>query len=235
MSPRSDNAVVIIGSGPGIGTNTAAVFAANKFNKVALVARNPVQLDKDAESVRASVDGNITVKTYSTDVIDPAQFTTTLKQISQDLGTIEVILYNAAIVSQSRHFQVTDDELIRDFKISTIALNNVTKWAIPQFVALAEKDASTQPTLIVTSSHLPETPETDIVSLSVSKAAQKNFTRSLRMEFEPKGVHVALLTVAGYVFDHNQVLNAKYIARQAWELYAQPKGSWTEDVRIEEP
>ncbi|KAL7819487.1 NAD(P)-binding protein [Trichoderma aethiopicum] len=238
MSPRSDNAIVIIGSGPGIGTNTAAVFAANKFNKVALVARNPTQLDKDAESVKSAANNNfnnIIVKTYSTDVIDPAQFTTTLKQISQDLGTVEVVLYNAALVSNSRHLEVTDDELIRDFKISTVALNNVTKWAMPQLVALAEKDASAQPTLIVTSSHLPEAPETDLVSLSVAKAAQKNFVRSLRMEFEPKGVHVALLSVAGYVFDHHQFLNAKYIARQAWELYVQPRGSWTEDVRIEEP
>ncbi|PTB66203.1 NAD(P)-binding protein [Trichoderma citrinoviride] len=235
MSPRSDNAVVIIGSGPGIGTNTAAVFAANKFNKVALVARNPTQLDKDAESVKSAANDNITVKTYSTDVVDPGRFTSTLKQISQDLGTIEVVLYNAAIVSKSHHLQVTDDELIRDFKLSTIALNNLSKWAMPQLVALAEKDASAQPTLIVTSSHLPEAPETDLVSLSVSKAAQKNFARSLRMEFEPKGVHVALLSVAGYVFDHLQFLNAKYIARQAWELYAQPRGSWTEEVRIEEP
>lgn len=74
---------------------------------------------------------------------------------------------------------------------------------MPQLVALAEKDASAKPTLIVTSSHLPEAPETDLVSLSVAKAAQKNFVRSLRMEFEPKGVHVALSSVAGYVFDHN--------------------------------
>ncbi|TFA98186.1 hypothetical protein CCMA1212_010000 [Trichoderma ghanense] len=235
MPPRSDNAIVIIGSGPGIGTNTAAVFAANKFNKIALVARNPTQLDKDAESIKSAANSSITVKTYSTDVIDPAQFTATLKQISQDLGTIEVVLYNAAIVSQSRHLEVTDDELIHDFQISTIALNNLSRWAMPQLVALAERDASAQPTLIVTSSHLPEAPETDLVSLSVSKAAQKNFTRSLRMEFEPRGVHVALLSVAGYVFDHKKFLNARYIARQAWELYAQPRGSWTEDVRIEEP
>ncbi|KAL6884896.1 NAD(P)-binding protein [Trichoderma longibrachiatum] len=173
MSPRSDNAIVIIGSGPGIATITAAVFAANKFNKVALVARNPSQLDKDAESVKSAANNiynTITVKTYSTD---------------------------------SRHLEVTNDELIRDFKISTVALNNVTKWAMPQLVALAEKDASAKPTLIVTSSHLPEAPETDLVSLSVAKAAQKNFVRSLRMEFEPKGVHVALSSVAGYVFDHN--------------------------------
>ncbi|KAL6804858.1 NAD(P)-binding protein [Trichoderma sp. SZMC 28013] len=235
MSSRSDNVVVVVGSGPGIGTNTAAVFAANKFNKVALVARNPAQLEKDAATVTSAAHGNAIVKTYSTDVIDPVKFTATLKQISQDLGTVEVVLYNAAIVAQSRHIEVTDEELIRDFMISTIALNNLSKWAFPQLTALAEEDSSAQPTLIVTSSHLPETPETNLVSLSMSKAAQKNFTRSLRLEFEPKGVHVALLSVAGYVLDQNQRLNAKNIAQEAWNLYNQPKGSWTEDVRIEEP
>jgi short-subunit dehydrogenase len=235
MSSRSDNAIVVVGSGPGIGTNTAAVFAANKFNKVALVARNPAQLEKDAATVTSAANGNVTVKTYSTDVIDPAKFTATLKQISQDLGTVEVVLYNAAIVAESRHLEVTDEELIRDFKISTIALNNLSKWAFPQLTALAAKDSSAQPTVIVTSSHLPETPETNLVSLSMSKAAQKNFTRSLRLEFEPKGVHVALLSVAGYVLENNQKLNPKNIAKEAWNLYTQPKGSWTEDIRIEEP
>jgi len=235
MSSRSDNAIVVIGSGPGIGTNTAAVFAAKKFNKVALVARNPAQLEKDAATVTSAADGNVTVKTYSTDVIDPAKFTETLKQISQDLGTVEVVLYNAAIVAESRHIEVSDEELIRDFKISTIALNNLSKWAFPQLTALAAKDSSTQPTVIVTSSHLPETPEANLVSLSMSKAAQKNFTRSLRLEFEPKGVHVALLSVAGYVLEDNKQLNPRNIAQQAWNLYSQPKGSWTEDIRIEEP
>ncbi|KAM0252374.1 hypothetical protein ACHAQJ_007757 [Trichoderma viride] len=235
MSSRSDNTVVIIGSGPGIGTNTAAVFAAKKFNKVALIARNPVQLEKDAANVISASNGNATVKTYSTDILEPAKFLATLNQINQDLGTVEVVLFNAAIVAESRLLEVSDDELLRDFKISTIALNNLSKWAFPQLAALASKDATTSPTVIVTSSHLPEAPETNLVSLSMSKAAQKNFTRSLRLEFEPKGVHVAILSVAGYVTETNKKLNPKNIAEQAWNLYSQPKGSWTEDIRIEEP
>lgn len=235
MSARSDNAIVIVGSGPGIGANTAALFASRKFNKVALVARNPVQLEKDAAFVVNAANGNVTVKTYSTDIIDPARFVATLNQINEDLGTPEVVLFNAAMVVESRHLEVTDDELIRDFKISTISLNNFSKWAFPQLIALAEKDATTQPTVIVTSSHLPEAPETNLVSLSISKAAQKNFTRSLRLQFEPKGVHVAILSVAGFVTETNKKLNPKNIAEQAWNLYTQPKGSWTEDIRIEEP
>lgn len=235
MSARSDNAVVIVGSGPGIGGNTAAVFAAKKFNKVALVARNPTQLEKDAAFVTSASSGNATVKTYSTDVLDPAKFTTTLAQISKDLGTVEFVLFNAAIVAESSHQEVSDDELLRDFKISTIALNNLSKWAFPQLTALASEDASAKPTVIVTSSHLPEAPEANLVSLSMSKAAQKNFTRSLRMVYEPKGVHVAILTVAGYVTETNKYLNPRNIAEQAWNLYSQPKENWTEDVRIEEP
>ncbi|KAL7791500.1 hypothetical protein V8C37DRAFT_381887 [Trichoderma ceciliae] len=235
MSSRSDNVVVIVGSGPGIGTNTASIFAAKKFNKIALIARNPAQLEKDAATVASAANGNVTVKTYSTDILDPARFAAALNQINQDLGTVEVVLFNAALVAESRHLEVSDDELLRDFSISTIALNNLAKWAFPQLTALASKDATTKPTVIVTSSHLPEAPETNLVSLSMSKAAQKNFTRSLRLEFEPKGVHVCILSVAGYVLETNTKLNPTNIAEQAWNLYNQPKGSWTEDIRIEEP
>ncbi|KAH6606922.1 hypothetical protein Trco_006075 [Trichoderma cornu-damae] len=235
MSSRSNNTVVIVGSGPGIGTNTAAVFASRKFNKVALIARNPIQLEKDAATVASAGNGNVTVKTYSTDILDSAKFVATLNQIDQDLGNPEVVLFNAALVMESRHLEVTDEELLRDFKVSTVALSNLSKWAIPQLVALAEKDATAQPTVIVTNSHLPETPQTNYVSLSVSKAAQKNFTRSLRLQFEPKGVHIGILSVAGYVLETSKQLNPKNIAEQAWNLYSQPKGSWTEDIRIEEP
>ena len=55
MTPRTDHVAVIIGSGPGIGCHVAKIFASRRFNKVALIARNQTQLDKDAEAVSSAV------------------------------------------------------------------------------------------------------------------------------------------------------------------------------------
>ncbi|KAL6872118.1 dehydrogenase [Trichoderma novae-zelandiae] len=232
MSSRSNNAVVIIGSGPGIGSHTAAISASNRFNKVALVARNPVQLEKDAAFVNAAAPGLVEVKTYPTDITDSERLANTLEQITNDLGTPEFVLFNAAIIALTPLLDFDDESILQDFKISTIALHNTAKWAIPQLAALAKQDPSAKPTLMVTNSHLPETPLEDLFSLSLTKASQKNLTLSLRQKFASLGIHICLLAVAGTVADENPNLNKKNVANKAWELYNQDKSAWAEEIRI---
>ncbi|KAL7947559.1 NAD(P)-binding protein [Trichoderma barbatum] len=232
MSSRSNNSVVIIGSGPGIGSHTAAIFASKRFNKVALVARNPAQLEKDAASVNSAAPGQVEVKTYSTDITDSKKLAATLEQITSDLGTPEFVLFNAAIIAMTPLLEFDDEGIIHDFKISTIALHNTAKWAIPQLSALAKQDPTAKPTLMVTNSHLPETPIEALFSLSLTKAAQKNLTLSLRQQFADSGIHICLLAVAGTVADENPNLNTKNISNKAWDLYSQEKSAWTEEIRI---
>ncbi|KAL7920120.1 NAD(P)-binding protein [Trichoderma austrokoningii] len=232
MSARSDNTVVIIGSGPGIGSHTASIFASKRFNKVALVARSTVQLEKDAVSVSSAAPGQVQVKTYSTDIVDSRKLAATLAQIKTDLGTPEFILFNAAIIAMSPLLEFNDEGIVRDFQISTVALYNTAKWAIPELSALAKQDPTAKPTLTVTNSHLPETPVADLFSLSLTKASQKNLTLSLRDKFADQGIHVCLLAVAGTVRDENPNLNNKNVACKAWDLYNQEKSAWTKEIRI---
>ncbi|KFZ23999.1 hypothetical protein V502_01522 [Pseudogymnoascus sp. VKM F-4520 (FW-2644)] len=234
MSSRTDSCAVIIGSGPGIGAHAAAVFAAKRFNKVALVARNPAQLEKDAATVSNAAPGKVQVKTYSTDASDNVKLAKTLQQIGEDIGSPEFVLYNAAVVAKSTLLEFSEEDILRDFQISTIGLHVTAKWAVPQLVSIAKKDSAAKPTLMVTNSHLPENPVADLFSLSLAKAAQKNLVRSLRQKFSTEGIHVCLLTVAGDVIETQQYLNSTNIANKAWELYNQSKYAWTEDVRIEE-
>ncbi|KAL6885695.1 NAD(P)-binding protein [Trichoderma evansii] len=235
MASRSKNTVVIIGSGPGIGSQTAAVFVSKRFDKVALIARNTEQLQKDANAIVGAAAGEILVKTYSVDISDSNKFTTTLQQISNDLGTPEFVLVNAAIVATSSFFEFSEEHILKDFYISTISLYHAAAWAILQLTLLARQDPIAKPTLMVTNSNLPETPIVDLFSLSLSKASQKNLTLSLRQKFGPQGIHICLLTVAGGVADGHPNLNSKNIANKAWKLYNQQKNEWTEDIIIQDP
>ncbi|RFU80203.1 hypothetical protein TARUN_2013 [Trichoderma arundinaceum] len=232
MSSRSNNSVVIIGSGPGIGSHTASIFASKRFNKVALVARNPAQLEKDAAAVNNAAPGQVQVKTYPTDITDSKKLADTLAQITNDLGAPEFVLFNAAIIALTPLLEFSDEGILQDFQISTIALHNTAKWAIPQLAALAKQDPTAKPTLMVTNSHLPETPLEDLFSLSLTKASQKNLTLSLRQKFASQGIHICLLAVAGTVADGNPNLNNKNVSDKAWDLYNQEKSAWTEEIRI---
>lgn len=233
-STRTDNFALILGSGPGLGTHIASIFASKRFNRIGLVARNKTQLEKDAKTISELASDTIIVKAYPTDMTDEHALENTLAQVTKDLGTPEFVLYNAALVRPSALLKFSVEDILMDLKISTLSLYITAKWAVPLLASLAATDDTAKPTLMVTSSHLPEDPVANLFSLSLSKASQKNLTRSLREQFGDK-VHICLLTVAGTVIETNQKLNPDHISEKAWELFDQDHESWTEDIRIEEP
>jgi hypothetical protein len=46
---------------------------------------------------------------------------------------------------------------------------------------------------------------------------------------------VAIVSPCGVVSNEKKFLNAPNIAQKAWELYAEEKGNWSLEARIEEP
>ncbi|KAG6005324.1 hypothetical protein E4U21_000239 [Claviceps maximensis] len=227
-------ALVVIGSGPGIGVHVASHFASRGFNKIALMARNKEQLTKDSAAVKKARAG-VDVQTYAVDVTDSAALRRALHDITDDLGPPEVVFFNAARVRPSTLLEVDDVELLYDFKITTVALHQTAKWAIPQLIDLADAESSAKPSLLVTSSHLPWDPEPHAFVLSMAKAAQRNLTESLAKVYQCQGVHIGLVTLAGMVTPENTVLNPENIARKTYELFAQEHGYWALETYMREP
>ncbi|GAB0135986.1 hypothetical protein EsDP_00004305 [Epichloe bromicola] len=245
--PRS---LVVIGSGPGIGVHVASHFASKGFSKIALVARNTEQLDRDSAAVQSD-HGHVDVRAYPVDVTDSAGLRAALDRITDDLGPPEVVFFNAARVKPSLLLEVGDEEMLYDFKacamdvprgtasnvytiIAAVALHQTAKWAIPHLTKLAKQDSSAKPSLLVTSSHLPQSPEPDLFVLSLTKAAQRNLAESLAKVYQPQGVHVGLVIVAGSVAPEKTVLSPGNIAKKTYELFAQERGGWTLETYLKE-
>ncbi|QPH06201.1 hypothetical protein C2857_004522 [Epichloe festucae Fl1] len=225
--------LVVIGSGPGIGVHVASHFASKGFSKIALLARSTGQLERDSAAVRSD-HGHVDVRAYPVDVTDSAGLRAALGRITDDLGPPEVVFFNAARVKPSLLLEVGDEEMLYDFKISAVALHQTAKWAIPHLTKLAKQDSSAKPSLLVTSSHLPQSPEPDVFVLSLTKAAQRNLAESLAKVYQPQGVHVGLVIVAGSVAPEKTVLSPRNIAKKTYELFAQEKGGWTLETYLEE-
>lgn len=137
MSPHS---LIVIGSGPGIGAHVARQFAKQRFSKIALVARNPDQLEKDRASLEAAVGAaNVTIKTYSVDIANLPELTKTLDKIGDELGSPEVIFFNAARVKLSKLLEVDEDEMIYDFKVCHAWLVWLLRWECMVSCALASQ------------------------------------------------------------------------------------------------
>ena len=112
------------------------------------------------------------------------------------------------------------------------ALHTTAKWAIPQLLQLVAADPDAKPSLLVTTSLLPQDPIPELFVLSMVKAAQKNMVQSLAKTYGPQGVHVGLVVVGGAVSPTNETLNPSNIAGRTWELFDQDKGRQTLEVEI---
>ncbi|KAJ6445040.1 short-chain alcohol protein [Purpureocillium lavendulum] len=219
--PRTDRSLVLIGSGPGIGRHVAVEFARKRFNKVALIARNPAQLADDKAVVEAAAGEQVTVKTFAVDVTDTAKFRSTLDDIRKVFGAPECVYFNAARVIPTQFFAVKEEETLYAFKTNVTALYATAEWALPQLVALKASDPDAQPSFLVTNSLLPKFPIADLFVLSMVKAAQRNMMQSLSDVYAPQGVHVGVIAVGGPVDPSAPTLNPPNIAARAWEFFNQ--------------
>ena len=75
---------------------------------------------------------------------------------------------------------------------------------------------------------MPE-PLPEVTSLSLGKAGVRALTELLARAYEPAGVHVATVTVAGAVAP-GTAFDPDEIAEEYWRLHTQPAGSWERQV-----
>jgi len=92
-------ALIIFGSGPGIGVHVAARFARGGFQKVVLLSRNAARLSDDAFMVW-SITPEVQVSTVCVDLTSPADLQDAFRRIEDVLGDtpVECVYYNAARV-----------------------------------------------------------------------------------------------------------------------------------------
>lgn len=223
----SPQTLVIIGSGPMIGVSTASLFAAHKFSNIALISRDATRLSEDRESVLAAAVAagkTVNIQTWSVDIKNTPAFEKVLKDV-KTMGCISSVLFNAARVGPSELFKFPEEEIIEDFKTTTIALYTVARWAMPLLALESDK-----PSFLVTSGLLHDYPIPILFSLSVAKAAQRTLVLTMQRVF--MDVHVALLYIGGAVSPEEEVRNPANIAEQLWKLYSQEKSDWAGEMTI---
>ncbi|GAB7355150.1 hypothetical protein MBLNU459_g5720t1 [Dothideomycetes sp. NU459] len=234
--PAKDSMLVVVGSGPGIGSATAAVFAANGFSKIVLIARNADRLKQDCrvvEDAARNAGKDAHVDCHAVDITDTAAYKLVLDKVAR-FGALECVFFNAARVEQSELLKHPVEDIEYDFKITNSALYVTAQWAIPQLQRLAKHGTYASPSMLITNSLLYKQPSPQHFALSMVKTAQRNMVQSLQMKYEPEGIHVALISVGGPVGRDASVLNPDNIARQTWNLFSQAKGEWTWDLELVE-
>ena len=115
------NALLVFGSGPGIGRNVAKLFAERGFRKVLLMSRNEQRLAQDADFVRSAAAG-VDVREITVDAADTESVRQALKKANEALGEtlLEVVLFNAARLGPSKFFDFSVEEFEADVRVREI-------------------------------------------------------------------------------------------------------------------
>ena len=201
-----------IGTGPGIGLETAIRFAREGWQPV-LAARRPERLEEMAAAIKKSTGAEST-----TCVLD-AGATGQAASLVGRIGEIGVLHYNAACLRPGRLEELSEQELAQDLQTDlTGAL-----WAVK--AVLPAMRNRRQGTVLLTGGGLALAPSSDYLTLSIAKAGMRCLCQALFPELAADGVHIATVTVKKAVQAGGADTEA--IAELFWKLHSQPRGAWT--------
>ncbi|KAI9695820.1 MAG: hypothetical protein M1820_008414 [Bogoriella megaspora] len=228
----SQNLLIVIGSGPGIGVATASLFASKGFS-VALISRNASRLRSDVLAVQKSAASSSTTKAYACDIGDSTALQSTLKTIEFELGPPEVVLFNAARIEPSTIGSEPIEKIRKDFEVMNIGLYVSATWAIPLLEGRAKgRSKGPYPTLLLSGGYVHEDPLPVAFALCMQKAMQHNLMKSLWKVESEKSVHVGVSNIGAEVSDEEPERSPGGIAKTYWELYNEERGSWRHSVDI---
>ncbi|PYH40419.1 NAD(P)-binding protein [Aspergillus saccharolyticus JOP 1030-1] len=204
MAISANRNIIIVGVGSAMSRSLAMWLASLGWN-IALISRTETSLASIAEEVRYAAPAQNTIKIVhrAADAGDPASLTCALDWCLQQLGgTLDVLSYNAARVSNSSITELTPEELELDLRVSAIGTLVAGQW----FRAHARVESVADgewPLYLVTGGVLDKHPDPSVASLSIAKAASQTVSR-IFAQVLPEGearILVGMPLVAGRTVD----------------------------------
>ncbi|GAC1636991.1 MAG: SDR family NAD(P)-dependent oxidoreductase [Herpetosiphon sp.] len=206
---------VVVGVGPGIGLAVAARFGREGF-AVAMLARRRKALD---HYVAELASAGITSQGIPTNAADRQDLRASLETVKRDLGPPDVLIYNVAAVHAGPPMTLRIADLESDFAVNVGGALVATQQVVP------EMRAKQRGTILFTGGGLALEPNPAYASLAVGKAGLRNLCFSLAGELEPLGIHVATVTIQGFVKPGSH-FDPERIADVYWALHTEATGQW---------
>ena len=222
----SNKVALITGVGPGTGSSIARRFSKGGY-KVAMIARDKERLKKLENELEGS-------KGYSCELRNPEYLYNTIDEIIEDFGSPNLFIHNAVRGTRGNFLEFTSEELQSNFDINVMALHRIAQKVAPEMI----KNKSGA--IIVTGNTSAHRGKANFGGTASTKAAQKILTESFARYLNPKGVHVAYITIDAAI-DLEWTRKAwpdkpdeffilpNDIADEVWHIAHQAKSAWTFD------
>lgn len=212
--------ITIIGAGKGISQSIAKKFGNEGF-KIALIARNESNLQELVMQLsKLGIDATYAVA----DVSNEESLKKALFQIKENEGHSEVIVYNAAAVSVMDILEQNWETIKSEMEVNVGGYFNLMKTVLPYCI----KESKGK--LFVTNGGFALGGDPQWTSLSVGKAALRNLVQAFQKKVEGSNIHIAQVTVCGFVNENDEKYNPKAIAENYWNLYQQTEGNFEGEI-----
>lgn len=207
-----------IGTGPGMGFETAARFAKEGF-RVVLAARQEEKLRQMADTLKAQ--GYI-AEFRTVDASDAQSISSLVSQTEAEFGAIDVLHYNAAVMRNESITSQPQGSFVDDLAINIGGALTATQSVV---TGMDKRGAGT---ILLTGGGFALYPDPEFLSLSIGKAGIRNMTHGLFETLKKQGIHIASVTVSTVVAPESK--EARDVGNLFWGLHTQAPQDWTAEV-----
>lgn len=218
---------VIVGVGPGNGAAFAHRFASEGYF-VALLARSADFIT----GLASQLDG---ARAYACDITDSAAVALTFGAIKEELGEIEVLVYNPGVGVWGNVEEISAEDFEASWRTNVLGALLTSKLVVP---AMKKNQNGS---IIFIGATASRRGGARAVAFASAKAAQKSLAESMARHLWPAGIHVALVILDGVVDTpatrkmlpdkpDNYFINPNDVADNVLRLTRQPPSAWSFEI-----
>ena len=172
--------VLVTGASSGIGRATAESFAKHE-SYVVITGRNQPKLDETGKTCREN--GAKDVLQIKVDFSDISAVKSVVEKVVAKFKRLDILINNAGMAGMGSLSEETEEKFDFQFAVNVKSLLFLTQQAMPFLV-------ESKGCVVNLSSVLSEECAPAMLSYGMSKAAVDYFTKTVALEYAPKGVRV---------------------------------------------
>lgn len=229
---------MIVGAGPGLGCALAKRFGKAEMD-VALAARHLDRVEAIASECAGIGHG---ARAYGCDATDESSVETLFRQVRDEFGVPDIVVYNAGAFVPRGVLETTAEEFEQCWRVGCMGGFLVGRAAAR---AMMERLGQGGPggTILFTGATASLRGSAGFHNLAVGKFGLRALAQSMARELQPKGIHVAHVIIDGHIRASSSVehtadnagdekLEPSAIAEAYFQLHAQPRSAWTLEMDL---
>jgi len=221
---------VVVGAGPGLGAALARRFA--RQYAVAVLARGADYLRRLAAEIRQ--DGGVALEVQA-DAAERAQVAAAFKSIREQLGEVDVLLYNAGAGPFGSIGEVSLEQFENCLRVNAVGAFLCAKECVPAMTARGRG------VILFTGATAGVKAGPRSAAFGPANFAKRGLAQSLARDLGPRGIHVAWINIDGVIDLPNRLipnmkkedmLNPDAIAETYWHIAHQDRSAWTTETQL---